>query len=52
VHPWAVAFTLLLADGRTLPVLVLRDMSDGDSFRALRVWLRLHKANPATARKP
>ena len=49
VHPWAVAFTLSLADGRTLPVLVLPDMSDGDSFRALRVWLRLHKANPATA---
>ena len=49
VHPWAVAFTLLLPDGRTLPVLVLPDMSDSDSFRALRVWLRLDKANPATA---
>ena len=49
VHPWAVGFTLLLADGRTLPVLILPDMSDRNSFRALRVWLRLHTANPATA---
>ncbi len=49
VHPWAVGFTLLLADGRTLPILVLPDMSDRNSFRALRVWLRLHTANPASA---
>lgn len=42
VHPLAVCFTLELAGGKKLPVLIVRDMCTADAFRELRAWLRGH----------
>lgn len=42
VHPMAVSFSLKQADGKKLPILILRDMCGIDAFRDLRVWLRGH----------
>lgn len=40
VHPLMVCFTLVASEAKTLPVLILPDMLDAESFRRVKVRLR------------